>query len=120
MNHRDHVLIAEIAHAVNSIYRKANGEAPSEKWKEFLFSPQCEGVISGVANILATPGITPQQSHEAWMRSKLDAGWKYAEMQSDYAKEHPCLVPFDVLTKEQQNKDVLFIGIVQLLSEVMA
>jgi hypothetical protein len=44
--------------------------------------------------------------HNRWMHSKLDAGWTYAPgKRDDEKKTHPCLLPWEQLTNEEQEKD---------------
>jgi hypothetical protein len=46
------------------------------------------------------------------MKQKLDDGWKYGPVKDPEKKEHPCLVSFSELPKEQQAKDFIFRAIV--------
>lgn len=57
----------------------------------------------------------PEVSHESWMREKLAAGWKYGPEKDAEKKEHPCLVEFAELPREQQAKDYIFRAIVHAL-----
>ena len=52
------------------------------------------------------------------MKQKLDDGWKYGPVKDAEKKEHPCLVPFEQLPKEQQAKDYLFRGAVHAMNKV--
>jgi hypothetical protein len=47
---------------------------------------------------------------------KLADGWKYGPVKYPEKKEHPCMVPFAELPKEQQLKDALFRHIVPALT----
>jgi len=49
------------------------------------------------------------------MIDKLKDGWKHGPVKDPEKKEHPCLIPYDELPKEQQVKDHLFIGVVKAL-----
>jgi hypothetical protein len=55
-------------------------------------------------------------SHENWMKEKEADGWKYGTIKDPEKKEHPCIVPFEQLPKEQQFKDHLFRGIVHAMN----
>ena len=57
----------------------------------------------------------PEASHISWMNQKLDDGWKYGHVKYPEKKEHPCLVPFDQLPREQQAKDFIFRAVVHAL-----
>jgi hypothetical protein len=46
-----------------------------------------------------------QMEHERWMRSKLDAGWRYAAENDRARKLHRDLVPWDKLPEEEREKD---------------
>ena len=47
------------------------------------------------------------------MVEKLKDGWKFGEVKNAKTKEHPCMVPYEKLPKEQQTKDALFISVVR-------
>jgi hypothetical protein len=40
-------------------------------------------------------------------------GWVYGEVKDPEKKEHPCLVEYEELPKDQQAKDSLFIAVVR-------
>lgn len=43
--------------------------------------------------------------HDRWMDAKLKVGWSYGLKKDDKAKTHPCLLPFDNLPPDEQEKD---------------
>ena len=47
------------------------------------------------------------------MAEKLKDGWKFGEVKNPETKEHPCMVAYEELPKEQQTKDALFISVVR-------
>lgn len=53
------------------------------------------------------PDATPKDSHDSWCEQKLADGWQYGEVKDADKKEHPCLVPYELLTVEQRAKDYL-------------
>lgn len=103
--------VAKICHEANKAYCESNGDFSQVSWEE---APEWQrrSAIDGVAFHIANPGAGPEASHENWMKDKLEAGWKYGEIKNAVLKEHPCLVPFSMLPKEQQFKDILFRTIV--------
>lgn len=105
-------VIARTCHEVNKTYCESLGDDSQVNWDE---APdwQKESVINGVKFHLGNPRATPSDSHENWMKEKLEAGWKYGEIKDVDKKEHPCLVPYEELPKEQQVKDALFISVVR-------
>lgn len=105
---------ARIAHEVNRAYCQALGDNSQPAWED---APewQRQSAISGVHLHLANPDAGPEASHEAWMKEKVDTGWKYGPVKNPDAKEHPCIVPFAELPREQQAKDYLFRGVVHAL-----
>jgi hypothetical protein len=105
--------IARVIHDANrALQYIQNDDVPSQPW-------DCENdetkanVIIGVRN--ARHGMTPQQHHEAWAEDKRSHGWRYGAEKDSEKKTHPCLVPFGQLPKYQQDKNRLFIAIVQAL-----
>lgn len=113
------VQIARIAHEVNRAYCEALGDHSQVRWED---APQWQrdSAMIGVALHLGNPDAGPQVSHESWMKQKVEDGWVYGPVKDPGKKEHPCLVPFDQLPKEQQAKDFLFRGVVHALKDSLA
>ncbi len=103
--------IAEVTHEVNKAYCEAIGDKSQVPWDQ---APdwQKESAIVGVKLHLNDHEAGPEASHKSWLKQKLDDGWKYGPVKNPDIKEHPCLVPFNELPKEQQIKDFLFRAVV--------
>ncbi len=103
--------IARVAHEANRALCSVFGDDSHSAWDE---APpwQRESAVDGVRAILEGRVLTPQDSHENWVREKRRAGWKYGEVKDVEARTHPCAVPFEELPLEQQLKDWLFFGVV--------
>ncbi len=43
--------------------------------------------------------------HEVWVKTRIEQGWTYGEHRDDILKEHPCLVPYEVLSEEEKVLD---------------
>lgn len=105
--------IARVCHEVNRAYCEAMGDTSQVPWvdaPEWQKFSACKGVALHLFN-----DVGPQASHESWMQEKIDAGWKYGPVKDAEKKQHPCLVPFDQLPREQQAKDFIFRAIVHAL-----
>ncbi|WP_144558518.1 RyR domain-containing protein [Shouchella miscanthi] len=102
--------IAKTAHEVNRAYCQATGDQSQPKWEE---APQWQkdSAINGVCFHLEND-VTPEQSHENWMKDKQENGWKYGAIKDPEKKEHPCFVAYSELPKEQRVKDYLFKAVV--------
>ena len=50
--------------------------------------------------------LLAQGEHIRWMQEKLANGWTYAPERDNDLKHHPCLVPYDALPAEEQQKDI--------------
>ena len=50
------------------------------------------------------------------MRQKEEEGWTWGPVKDPEKKQHPCMVPFDQLPREQQAKDFIFRSIVRALA----
>lgn len=107
--------IARICHEVNRAYCWALGDNTQLPWSQ---APewQRQSAMTGVKLHVADPDAGPQASHESWMREKLEQGWQFGAVKDPEAKTHPCLVPFELLPREQQAKDFIFRGVVLALS----
>lgn len=99
--------IAAVAHSINAAYCRAMGDDTQVDWAD---APewQQKSAIAGVEMHLANPDATPEQSHESWLKQKLDEGWAYGETKDVEAKQHPCCVPYSELPVEQKAKDYIF------------
>lgn len=43
--------------------------------------------------------------HEVWATGRLAAGWKYGPVRDELKKEHPCLIPYEMLSEEEKDYD---------------
>jgi hypothetical protein len=106
--------IAKTCHEANRAYCRSLGDFSQSSWQE---APewQQKSIISGVCAIIRDPQITPEDSHQNWMKQKILDGWTYDVIKDITAKTHPCLLPYDKLPKEQKAKDFIFGAIVRSL-----
>jgi RyR domain len=107
--------IARVCHEVNRAYCEALGDGSQPPWEQ---APQWQrdSALLGVHLHLGNPAAGAQASHESWSAQKVADGWKYGPVKDPEKKEHPCLVPFADLPREQQAKDYLFRGVVLALA----
>jgi hypothetical protein len=68
--------------------------APMLDWDEPLFDFTPEEI-----NLLA------RLEHQRWMAEKEQAGWRHGLKKDSEARTHPCLLPYDQLPAEEQEKD---------------
>ena len=103
--------IARAAHEVNRAYCQALGDNSQPAWED---APdwQKDSAMAGVKLHMMDPSAGPEASHENWMAEKLADGWTYGPEKLPDLKQHPCLVPFSELPKEQQAKDFIFRAVV--------
>ena len=106
--------LACVCHEANRAYCAMIGDSSQPAW-EAAPEWQIESAISGVKFHLENPGAKPSHAHEAWLKDKTDAGWKYGPAKDAAKKEHPCCVPYEQLPEEQKAKDKLFIAVVGAL-----
>jgi len=106
--------IAQVCHAANKAYCTTIGDNSQASWWD---APdwQKDSARKGVQYHLNNPDSLPEDSHNSWLKEKVDAGWVYGEVKDAEKKTHPCIVPFADLPGAQQKKDVLFIAIVRAL-----
>lgn len=107
--------IAQVAHEVNRAYCQALGDHTQKPWYQ---SPlwQRESAMSGVRLHQAQPGLGPEATHTSWLADKAAAGWTWGPAKDSGAKEHPCMLPFNELPREQQAKDFIFRAVVLALA----
>jgi hypothetical protein len=104
--------IARECHEANRAYCKLIGDDSQVPWEE-AEQWQKDSAIKGVRYHLTTDNTTPADSHESWMKQKVEEGWVYGEVKDPIAKTHYCMVPYAELPEEQKRKDYIFWAIVQ-------
>ena len=109
--------IARICHNVNRAYCEyceSMGDFSQVDWED---APEWQkrSALSSVKLHINHASVGPSGSHESWMAEKLADGWVYGEVKNAELKQHPCLVPFGALPREQQAKDFIFRAIVHEL-----
>lgn len=107
--------IARIAHEVNRAYCRALGDNSQLEWES---APQWQrdSALLGVKLHIENPDAGPQATHESWLAQKKADGWTYGYEKNPELKRHPCMVPFEILPREQQAKDYIFCGVVHALA----
>lgn len=109
------IAIAAGVHEINRAYCLALGDSSQLAWDE---APewQIDSAIKGVEFHLANPDANASDSHTSWFAQKVADGWKYGPVKDAEKKEHPCMVTFAELPREQQAKDHLFKAAVHILA----
>lgn len=111
----DHDEIARVAHEVNRAYCEALGDNSQPAWED---APQWQRDSARMGVALHTANdVGPEASHESWMAQKIADGWVYGPVKDPEAKQHPCIVPFGELPREQQAKDYLFRAVVHAMRD---
>lgn len=106
--------IASVAHEANRRYCQLVGDRVLPPWDQL--DPQVRvGTTNGVRMMLTGTPVSPEESHAAWCREKVLAGWHPGDVTDDVAKTHKNLRAYSELPPEQKMKDHLFIAIVQTL-----
>lgn len=116
------LLIAMVAHEINRAYCVSLGDDSQPAWDEAPEAQQ-KSILAGVEMHLANPDATPEQSHESWLKQKVNEGWKYGKTKDAGKKLHPCCLPYAELPQEQRTKDYLFkatVHAVKLLPDEIA
>lgn len=103
-------LIAKICHNVNKAYCENQNDFSQPSWEE---APEWQktSAFNGVKFHLEND-VTPEMSHENWLKQKLEEGWVYGKEKSADLKTHPCIKRYDELPKFQRTKDCLFKAVV--------
>lgn len=98
--------IAELCHAVNKAFCESIGDNSQPNWDN---APewQHEAVVSIVKSHMKSNSFNPSDTHDIWMKQKIDAGWTYGEVKDAEKKTHPCIVPYDKLPLHEKTKDYL-------------
>lgn len=107
--------IAKVCHQANKAYCESIGDMSQKDWED-AEPHQRSSAVTGVEFSLSNPGATPESQHQAWYKHKEADGWRYGLVKDAAIKEHPCMLPYDMLPKEQRLKDALFQAVVKALA----
>mgnify|MGYP001568524116 CR=1 FL=1 len=108
--------IAAICYEVNRAYSKMYDNSVQIDW-ELAPAWAKRNVCDGVKFVLSKTDCTPQQWHEFWCKEKKDEGWQYGKEHLLVLKTHPCILPWDKLSKEQKHKAQIFVSTVNALRD---
>lgn len=106
--------IAKVCHEVNRAYCQALGDNSQPTWEDAADWMR-SNAMNGVGLHMNNPDAGPEASHESWMAEKEATGWKFGPVKDAEKKEHPCMVRFIELPKDQQAKDFIFRAVVHAL-----
>lgn len=107
--------IARVCHEVNREYCRALGDNSQLAWEDAPEWQRASARMGVDLHLMGDHG--PEASHLSWMQQKLDEGWVWGAVKDPEAKQHPCIVPFGLLPKEQQAKDFIFRAVVHALKD---
>lgn len=85
-----------------------------ELWpeREETFRAQFVVYVDGLCGADEFP--TPEEAHDSWWRAYEAMGWTYGPVRDVEKKTHPDMVPFDELEQREQDKDAVFLALVQI------
>ena len=85
-----------------------------ELWPErdAAFREQFIQYVDGLC--IADQFPTPEEAHDSWWRAYEAMGWTYGPVRDTEAKTHPDMVPFAELEQREQDKDAVFLALVQI------
>lgn len=84
-------------------YHLSNWGDASERYRELM----CIAVEIHLAG-----DFDAEVTHSSWVEEQLNQGWSYGPVRDVKKKQHPCIVPFNQLPREQQLKGQIFRNIV--------
>lgn len=85
-----------------------------ELWPERddAFRDQFVAYVDGLCNAHVLP--TPEEAHDSWWRAYEAMGWTYGPVRDVEAKTHPDMVAFGELEQREQDKDAVFLALVEI------
>jgi hypothetical protein len=102
--------IAKTCHEANKMLCISLGDNSQPSWED---APEWQksSAILGVKFHLSGDK-SDSDSHDSWMKQKVEDGWIYGEIKDPEKKTHPCIVSHKDLPPGQRVKDTIFKNIV--------
>lgn len=119
MNTGNLEILARLAHAMVRDLQIQNGETDILTDWDSATEEQKQSTRDAVIFAHQNGPSCHIESHERWMREKLDNGWEYAQVTDKPNKKHSCLVPFSELSIGQQLKDAVFPTLVYGMKDIL-
>lgn len=110
------LVCAEAAHEMNRVYCQSLGDFSQAPWGS-AEEWQRSSSLKGVDGVFAGDGAGA--AHESWFAEKVATGWKFGPVKDAEKKEHPCMVPFNELPFDQQQKDHIFVQTVHTMAAAL-
>lgn len=101
------VQIAMLGHVVVNGYREATGLGKLPDFSDLSAADQ-ESLLKNVEFWLNNPTSPIAASHESWLATKIEEGWRLGETLDEQAKLSPFIRPFDSLPKDTRIMEELF------------
>ena len=55
--------------------------------------------------LLELTELLSRNTHEIWARQRIADGWKYGAERNDVQREHPSIIPYELLSEEEKLYD---------------
>jgi len=111
--------IAELVYEAARLEARWSGRRTvPEEWqdRDERFRQQ---MIRTVTNYLAMNQLpSPEEAHNSWVREYIRAGWKFSEKPDPELQLRPELVPYGELSKDERDKDAVFLALVWLAKQL--
>lgn len=49
--------------------------------------------------------LIAENVHNVWAAGRMAEGWTYGEQRDEQKKQHPCLIPYDMLSENEKSYD---------------
>lgn len=71
----------------------------------YIPKPIDTSLVSLESELLQLAERLAENTHDAWAKERFSQGWKYGPRRQDATKEHPCLIPYELLPEEEKVYD---------------
>ena len=106
--------LAKVYHEALRVYCSTIGQTlePWDEAPEWKRQSSIKNVTEHFFKIRRGDYIHPNETHDKWMKERIEQGWIYGPVKDENKKTNPCLVAYGQLPITERLKDYLLIGIV--------